>query len=89
MEKLLQTLYYKDLSTKLWSRKESEFFGWSQIHKDTRHWSRSFCPTPTPELQLYHFLHHTPKSGFTVEMVRFLLKLMLKQNIPAVHHGFH
>jgi len=26
-----------------------------------------------------HFLHHTPKLGVPVEMVRFLLKLLLKQ----------
>jgi len=38
-----------------------------------------FCLTPTPDLQLDHFLHHTPKLGIPVEMVRFLLKLLLKQ----------
>jgi len=32
------------------------------------------CPTPTPEVQLDHFLHHTPKLGIPVEMVRLLLK---------------
>jgi len=38
-----------------------------------------FCPTPTPDVQLDHFLHHTPKLGIPVEMVQFLLKLLLKQ----------
>jgi len=32
-----------------------------------------FCPTP--DVQLNHFLHHTPKLGIPVEMVQFLLKL--------------
>ena len=26
-----------------------------------------FCPTPTPDVQLDHFLHHTPKLGIPVE----------------------
>ena len=29
-----------------------------------------FCPTP--DVQLDHFLHHTPKLGIHVEMVQFL-----------------
>jgi len=48
-----------------------------------------FCPTPTPDVQLDQFLHHTPKLGIPVEMVEFLLKLLLKQIILAVHHDFH
>jgi len=38
-----------------------------------------FCPTPTPDVQLDHFLPYTPKLGISVEMVQFLLKLLLKQ----------
>ena len=45
--------------------------------------------SPTPDVQLDHFLHHTPKLGTPVEMVQFLLKLLLKQSILAVHHDFH
>jgi len=41
-----------------------------------------FCLTPTLDVQLDHFLHHTPKLGIPVEMVQFLLKLLLKQ-IPC------
>jgi len=46
-----------------------------------------FCPTP--EVQLDHFLHHTPKSGIPDEMIQILLKLLLKHRILAVHHDFH
>ena len=46
-----------------------------------------FRPTPTPDVQLDHFLHHTAKLGILVEMVEFLLKLLLK-HIIAVHHDF-
>jgi len=47
------------------SRKESEAFGWSwnRIPKYTRSRSRIFQPTPTPEVQLIHFLHRIPKFG--------------------------
>jgi len=38
-----------------------------------------FC-SPTVEVQLNHFLHHTPMLGIRIEMVQFLLKLLLKQN---------
>jgi len=38
-----------------------------------------FCSTPTPEVQLDHFLHHTRKLGIPVEMVHFVLKLVVKQ----------
>ena len=37
------------------------------------------CFCPTPDAQLDHFLHHTPKLGLPVEMVQFLFKLLLKQ----------
>ena len=45
-----------------------------------------FCPTPTPDVQLDHFLHHTLKLGIPVEMVQFLLKFLLKQRFLAVHY---
>ena len=48
-----------------------------------------FCPTPTLDAQLDHFLHHTPKLGIPVEMIQFLLKLWFKQIFLAVHHDFH
>jgi len=60
-------------------------FEWSRIPNNTR--SRIFCPTP--EIQINHFLHHTPKLGTPVEMIQFLLKLLLKQRILAVSHDFH
>jgi len=69
------------------SREESEVFGWSRIPNNTRSRSRIFCPTP--EVQLDHLLHHTPKLGIPVEMVQFLLTLLLKQRFLAVHHDFH
>jgi len=47
------------------------------------------CPIPTPDVQLDHFLHHTPKLRIPVELVQFLLKLLLKQRFLAVHHDFH
>jgi len=40
---------------------------------------RFFCPTPTLEVQLDHFLHHILKLVIPVEIVQFLLKLLLKQ----------
>jgi len=57
------------------SRKESEVFGWSRIPNNTR--CRIF--SPTPDVQLDYFLHHTPKVEISVEMVQFLSKLLLKQ----------
>jgi len=48
--------------------------GFGFLHKTG---SRIFCPTP--DVQLDHFLHHTPKFEIPVEMVQFLLKLSLKQ----------
>jgi len=50
---------------------------------------RFVCSTPTPDVQLDHFLHHTPKLGIPIEMVEFLMKLLLKQRILAVYHDFH
>ena len=46
-----------------------------------------FCPTPGAQLD--YFLHHTPKLGFPVEIVKFLWKLLLKQRVLAAHHDFH
>jgi len=31
-----------------------------------------FWPTPTPDVHLDYFLHHTPKLGIPLEMVQFL-----------------
>jgi len=56
---------------------ESEVFGWSRI----------FCPNP--EVQMDHFLLHTPKLGIPVEMVQLLIKLLLKERILALYHDFH
>jgi len=53
------------------SRKEPDVFGWSRTPNNTG--SRIVCPTP--DVQLDHYLHHTPKLGIPVEMVQFLLKL--------------
>jgi len=39
--------------------------------------------------KLDNFLHHTAKLGIPVEMVKFLLKLSLKQRFLAVYHDFH
>jgi len=44
-----------------------------------------FCRTPTPEVRLYHFLHHTLKLGIFVEMAQFLSKLLWKQKTLAVY----
>jgi len=48
-----------------------------------------FCPTPTPDVQLKHYLNHIAKLGIPVEMVQFLLKLLLKQRFLNMHHDFH
>jgi len=48
-----------------------------------------FCPTPTPDVHLDHFLHHTPKLGIPVEIVQSVLKLLLKYGFLAVHYDFH
>ena len=71
------------------SRKESEIFGWSRILNNTGSRSRIFCPTPTPEVELDHISHHTPKLGIPVEMAQFLLKRLLKQRFIAGHHDIH
>jgi len=60
---------------------ESEVFGWSRIPNNTG--SRIFCP----DVQLDHFLHHTPEVGIPVEMIQFLSKLLLNRFL-AVHHDF-
>ena len=39
---------------------------------------------PTPEVQLNHCLHRTPKLGIPVETVQLLLKLLWKQNSCCV-----
>jgi len=39
--------------------------------------------------KLDNFLHHTAKLGIPVEMVKFLLKLSLKQRFLAVYHDFN
>jgi len=44
---------------------ESEVFGWSR----SRIPSRIFCPTPTPDVQLDHFLNHTLKLAIPAEML--------------------
>ena len=51
---------------------ESEVFGWIRIPKNTGSRSRIFCPSPTPDVHLDHFLHHTPKLGIPVQMVNFI-----------------
>ena len=86
-------MYQPGLRSRIWSRsrKESEVFVWSRspIPNNTGNRSRIFCPTPTPDVQLDHFSHHTPKLVIPVEMVQFLLKLLLKQRFLAVHHDFN
>ena len=85
----LDTRLHSPTFPKFPTRKESEVFGCSRIPHNTGSRSRIFCPIPTPDVQLDHFLHHTPKLGIPVEMVQFLLKLLLKQRFLAVHHDFH
>jgi len=64
----------------------SEVSGLSRIPNNTG--SRIFCPTSTLGAS-WIFLHHTPKLGFPVEIVKFLWKLLLKQIFLAAHHDFH
>jgi len=45
----------RDATSRLRSGKESGAVRWSWIPNDTRGWSRIFCRTPTPEVQLDHF----------------------------------
>ena len=45
---------------------------------------RFFYPTLTPEVQLDHFLHHTPRLGILVEMIQFLMKLVETENSCCV-----
>ena len=58
----------------------------TRIPNNTGRRSRIFCPTPTPDVQLDHFLHHIPTSGTPVKMVQFILKNLLKQIFLSVHH---
>jgi len=48
-----------------------------------------FKRSPTPDMQLLHFLHHPPKLEIRVEMLQFLLKLLLNLRFLAVHHHFY
>ena len=68
-----QILHFK---AGLWSCKELEVFGWSQI----------FCPTP--EVQMNHFLHHTPKLGIPIECYYFFWNFYWNRSL-AVYHYFH
>ena len=47
---------------------DSEVFAWSRSRIPNNIWIRSriFCPTPTPDVQLDHFLHHNPKLGIPI-----------------------
>ena len=84
------SLFLSVFSAGLRSRKESEVFEWNRIPITTPGVGVGlFWPTSTPEVQLNHFLHRSPKVGTPVEMVQFLLKLSLKQIIIAVYHDFH
>jgi len=46
---------FRDANSGLRIGKESEAVRWSRIPDDTRGGSRTFCPTPTKEVQLDHF----------------------------------
>jgi len=83
---------------------ESEVFWWSRsriffpFHVESD-WSRSFFLVEWESdffvwLRLRKsnwiiFLLHTPKSGISVEMVKFLMKRLLKQIILPLYHDFH
>ena len=84
----------------LWSRKESEVFGWSGILKTLsvgavvgffiRCNLRIFYPTPA--VALNHFLHRTPKLGILTRDCwhgTISFETFLKQRILAVYHDFH
>jgi len=43
----------------------------------------------TLEVQLDHFLYHTPELGIPAETVQFPMKRLLKQRFLVVHHVFH
>jgi len=45
---------------------ESEVSGWNRISNNTRSRSQDFFPTLTLDVQLDHFLNHTPKLGIPV-----------------------
>jgi len=67
----------------------SEDFCWSRSRNTLGIGVGFFCPTSTPEIQLNHFLLHTPKLGITVEMVNVRIKHLLKQRILAVYQNLH
>jgi len=69
------------------SRKDSEGFGRIRIPNNAGVGVGFFCLTP--DVQLDHFLHHTPKLRIPVEIVQFLLKVLLKQSFLTVDHDFH
>jgi len=53
------------------SHKELEVFGWSRIPNNTGSRSRIFCQSLTLEVQLDHFLHHTPNCEFLLKWFNF------------------
>jgi len=65
------------------SGKKSEVFGGAGFLTALGVRVGFFCPTPTSDIELDYFLHHTPKLGIAIEMVHFLLKLLLKQRISC------
>jgi len=71
------------------SRKESEVLGGIGFLTTLGVGVGFFRPTPTTDVELNHFLHHTRGLGIPVEMVQFLLKLLLQQRFLAVYHDFH
>ena len=60
-----------------WSRKQSEFFGWSRIPNNTG--SRSWIFLSDSRCSIGSFFTSLLKLGIPVKMVQFLLKLLLKQ----------
>jgi len=70
----------------LWKCKCSTFFTASK--PTTTNKSRSRIFSPTLEIQLDHFLHHTSMLGILVKMVQFILKLCWNRFF-AVHHSIY
>jgi len=68
---------------------ESRFLGGVGFLTTLRVGAGRFCPTPTPDVELDHFLHHTPKMGIPDEMAEFLFKLLFKHRFFTVHHDLH
>jgi len=51
-----------------------------------------FHPTPTPEVQLNHLLHRTPKLGVLTRACgngTTSFEIFIETEIFAVHHHFH